>query len=39
MFKKVRDKKIMALLFICSASQPLALVNEKLLGNKIIGTT
>jgi len=39
MLRKVRDKKIMASLFICSTSQRLALVNEKLLANKINGTT
>jgi len=33
MFRKVRDKKIMASLFICSTSQRLALVNQKLLAN------
>jgi len=35
MFRKVRDKKITASIFICSTSQRLALVNEKLLANKI----
>jgi len=39
MFRKVTDKKYLASLLICSTSQRLALVNEKLLANEMNGTT